>query len=433
MRKSQIGRPKVSIGTIVALIIAAPVLGVTLGAAPAHAQVSLDIRIGYAPPPLPYYEQPPLPGPDYIWVPGTWAWSDYIDDYYWVSGYWDMPPEQGLMWTPAWWGWDYGAYRFNQGYWGQEVGWYGGIDYGHGYHGHGWDGGHWDNGHVAYNRAVINVTNVNVTNVYYAPVSVNSTTVNRGPRVSYNGGAGGVTAQPRPEEMRVMNAPHIAPTQAQQQHVQQAAANPRAAASQITPTWNPPAVHRVGNDGTPIPRAAALAHGGVGVPRQNQQQQQRNPNTPSAMAPRQYQAAPANGQAQTHNGQAPRQMQQPPAQGYSHAAPQTHTPSPQGQYAPNYGRAAPQQYSPSPQGQYAPNYGRAAPPQYTPPQPRTPPQTHYQQQSQPAPNYGRAAPPQPQFHAVAPPPSPRPAPPPPPRPQPQPQPPHNDKDHRDHQ
>jgi len=408
MRNSQTGlaRPRVSIGTIVALMIAAPTLGVTLGAAPAHAQFSLDIRIGYAPPPLPYYEQPPLPGPDYIWVPGTWAWSDYLDDYYWVAGYWEMPPQPGLMWTPAWWGWDDGAYRYHQGYWGYEVGWYGGIDYGHGYHGHGWDGGHWDNGHVAYNRAVINVTNVNVTNVYYAPV-----TVNRGPRVSYNGGAGGVTAQPRPEEMRVMNAPHIAPTQAQQQHVQQAAANPRAAASQITPTWHPPAVHRVSTDGTPIPRAAALAHGGVGVPPQYQHQ---NPNTPAATAPRPNQAAPANGPAQNYNGQAPRPMQQQPAPGYSHAAPPTTAPSPQGQPVPTYSHTAPQQYAP--------------------PQPHTPPQQHFQQQGQPAPNYGHTAPPQPQFHA-APPPAPRPAPPPPPRPappRPAPPPPHNENEHHDH-
>ncbi len=39
-------------------------------------------------------------------------------DYYWVPGVWVAPPSVGLLWTPAWWGWNNGAYAFNQGYWG---------------------------------------------------------------------------------------------------------------------------------------------------------------------------------------------------------------------------------------------------------------------------------------------------------------------------
>jgi hypothetical protein len=81
-------------------------------------------------------------------VPGYWAWSDWIDDYYWVPGYWELPPRPGLFWTPAWWGWDDGAYVFHDGYWGPAIGYYGGINYGHGYFGHGWDGGYWRDGHV---------------------------------------------------------------------------------------------------------------------------------------------------------------------------------------------------------------------------------------------------------------------------------------------
>ncbi len=392
MRNSHTGhaRPRVSLGAVMALMIAAPLMGVTLGATAAHAQFNVDVRIGYAPPPLPDYEQPPLPGPDYIWVPG----------------YWDLPPEQGLMWTPAWWGWDYGAYRFHPGYWGYEVGWYGGIDYGYGYHGHGWDGGHWDHGHVAYNRAVINVNNVRVNNIYYAPVPAR-----QGPRVSYNGGAGGVTAQPRPEDMRGMNGPHIAPTQNQQQHMQQAARNPRAAASQITPAWNPPAVHRIGNDGAPIQRGAVPGRGGAGAPPQYQQQYQQrgqNPTTPNYGQNNGQNQRPQNerqmpqGQAAPYTAPTPRPIQQQPVPTYSHTAPQNYAPQQQGQNTPNYGRPAPQQYTPprAPQ-QPAPNYNRAAPPQ---------PQVHQ-------------APPQPQFHAAPPPPAPHPA------PAPKPQPPHNEHDH----
>jgi hypothetical protein len=109
------------------LALAGIAVGGALTAAPVEAQISFgfDIRIGYAPPPLPEYDQPPA-GPDYIWVPGYWAWSDWIDDYYWVPGYWELPPRPGLFWTPAWWGWDDGAYVFHDGYWGPAIGYYGG-------------------------------------------------------------------------------------------------------------------------------------------------------------------------------------------------------------------------------------------------------------------------------------------------------------------
>jgi len=255
-----------------ALALALPAVTIIMPAT-AQAQISfgINIRIGYPPPPIPIYAPPPLPEPGMIWVPGHWRWSDWIDDYYWVSGYWERPPQFGLLWTPAWWGWDNGAYLYHEGYWGREVGWYGGIDYGFGYHGHGWAGGRWEHGQLAYNTAVVNVGGAHVTNVYNERVTV----INNGPRVSYAGGAGGVRAQPTPGELRASQGPHIAPTQAQQQRFAQAASNPRARASAITPQWSPPAVHRVSPTGAPIPRAAALKQGGItaGAPPQYQRQQ----------------------------------------------------------------------------------------------------------------------------------------------------------------
>ncbi|MGC2080986.1 MAG: hypothetical protein WA728_34240, partial [Xanthobacteraceae bacterium] len=41
------------------------------------------ISVDVPPPPLPIYEQPIIPGPGYLWVPGYWAWSDDFG-YYWV-------------------------------------------------------------------------------------------------------------------------------------------------------------------------------------------------------------------------------------------------------------------------------------------------------------------------------------------------------------
>src|SRR6516164_8903102 len=35
------------------------------------------MSVDVPPPPLPVYEQPTIPGPGLIWVPGYWAWTDF--------------------------------------------------------------------------------------------------------------------------------------------------------------------------------------------------------------------------------------------------------------------------------------------------------------------------------------------------------------------
>jgi len=42
---------------------------------PTHAAVSFGISVGFAPPALPVYVQPPIPGEGYVWMPGYWAWG----------------------------------------------------------------------------------------------------------------------------------------------------------------------------------------------------------------------------------------------------------------------------------------------------------------------------------------------------------------------
>ncbi len=216
-----------------ALVIIAPTLALIAGAAHAQMGGELAIRIGRAPPPLPIYDQPPLPGRDYVWVPGYWAWSAAIDDYAWVEGFWEHPPRTGLLWTPAWWGWDSDAYLFHQGYWGRSVGWYGGIDYGHGYHGRGWEGGRWVGGHVAYRRH-----------------AERSRAPRPGPRISYSGGNGGIAARP-PGQGRP--GPRFEQTPAQQQREREAAGNPRAAAGAIDPAWRAANPHRIDPGRAPQP------------------------------------------------------------------------------------------------------------------------------------------------------------------------------------
>ena len=184
--------------------------------ATAVAQLNVVIRIG--PPALPIYEQPPCPAEGYIWTPGYWAYDYDVDDYYWVPGTWVEAPQVGYLWTPGYWGWGGDRFIFHEGYWGPQVGFYGGISYGFGYFGHGYDGGRWDNGRFFYNRSVNNVNVTNIRNVYNTTV-INNVTVNR---VSYNGGNGGINDRPRPEEEAADRERHVAPVAAQTRHIQDA-------------------------------------------------------------------------------------------------------------------------------------------------------------------------------------------------------------------
>ena len=88
-----------------------------------------------------------------------------------------------------------GFYVWNDGYWGPEVGFYGGVNYGFGYTGVGYQGGYWHGGAFFYNRAVANFGSVNIVNVYSTPVRVHERS-----QVSFNGGQGGLRARPSVEE-----------------------------------------------------------------------------------------------------------------------------------------------------------------------------------------------------------------------------------------
>src|SRR5580658_7936939 len=155
------------------------------------AQVGINISVNLAPPELPVYEQPPIPAVGYLWTPGYWGSNG-------------------------------GAFVWNEGYWGTQMGFYGGVNYGYGYGGVGFEGGYWQGGQLFYNRSVVNVGTTNITNVYNKTV-INNVTVTR---VSYNGGSGGVQAQPTPGELAAAHAQHLPPTAAQNQQVQVARSNP---------------------------------------------------------------------------------------------------------------------------------------------------------------------------------------------------------------
>ena len=194
-----------------AFFMAAPML--VLPVSQAHAGVF--ISVGFAPPVLPVYAQPPLPAPGYIWTPGYWAYGDA--GYYWVPGVWVHPPRVGVLWTPGYWGFTGGFYAWHPGYWGPHVGFYGGVNYGFGYGGVGFCGGEWRGGVFAYNRAVANFGGVRVTNVYEDRTIVERDTIVNVNHVSYNGG-GGIGVRPSPMEMQAEHEQHFQPTGNQMQH-----------------------------------------------------------------------------------------------------------------------------------------------------------------------------------------------------------------------
>ena len=190
-----------------------------IGAIAPSASAEFAVSITIAPPPLPVYEQPVMPGDGFIWTPGYWAYGP--EGYFWVPGTWVQAPAFGLLWTPGYWGWSGGVYAWNAGYWGRHIGFYGGVNYGFGYTGRGYEGGYWQGNRFFYNRSVNNVNVTNVTNVYNKTV-VNNVTVNK---VSYNGGTGGIAARPTAAEQSVAHEVHQPPTAAQTQHHQAASTN----------------------------------------------------------------------------------------------------------------------------------------------------------------------------------------------------------------
>ena len=251
-----------------AAMVAAPMLTLSIP----QAQAGIFISVNFAPPVLPVYVQPPLPAPGYIWTPGYWAYGDA--GYYWVPGVWVQPPTVGLLWTPGYWGYAGGVYGWRAGYWGPHVGFYGGVNYGHGYDGDGYRGGRWEGNSFAYNQAVTNINN-NTTVVHntYNETVINNVTVNK---VSYNG-PGGTTAVATPAQRQAAAEPHVPPTPLQRQHVQEAAKNPAlfARANQGKPpiaatpkpaVFNAPGVIAAHGAAPMPPRPAVDAHGYPGAP-----------------------------------------------------------------------------------------------------------------------------------------------------------------------
>lgn len=133
-----------------------------------------------------------------------------------------MSPYVGALWTPGYWVEDDNRYAWHGGYWGNTIGFYGGVNYGYGYSGRGYQGGYWRDRSFRYNRAANNIGQTRVVNTYNVVVTQN-TSINH---VSYNGGAGGIRMRPTSLEQALAGKTHTGPTTLQLQHEQSARVNP---------------------------------------------------------------------------------------------------------------------------------------------------------------------------------------------------------------
>ncbi len=332
-------------------------LALLISLIPASSYAGVFISVGFAPPVLPVYVQPPCPEPGLMWTPGYWAYGD--EGYYWVPGAWVPVPYEGALWTPPYWGWSSGLYVYHPGYWGLHVGYYGGVNYGFGYMGIGFVGGEWRGHEFAYNTAVVNVNRTVIRNTYVNETIVHNTTIINNNHVAYSGGPGGIQHQPTAQEQVAMHEAHVAPTSFQQQHMQAARADH--------------ASYFNANHGHPqnVAMARPLQAQHVPPPAQNARAaMSTNGNNAGHTAP----AYPS----QNRQGYQP---QAHPAQSYQQSRP---APQGQPQSRPEYqSRPAPSyqpQSRPEPQSRPAPSYQ----PQSRP-EPQTRPAPRPEQQSRPAP------------------------------------------------
>jgi hypothetical protein len=267
-----------------------------------------------APPEFPEYEQPPPPEENLIWTPGYWGWNQDISDYYWVPGTWVAAPIVGYLWTPGyWWVVRRGVYAWRVGYWGPHVGFYGGINYGHGYFGRGYVGGSWRDGRMLYNSAVTHMGKFQSSNAYNQPVANNASA---GPRVSYAGGG----AQPNAAELAAAAEYHIPPTAAQLQHFHAAHDNPAMRASSNNgqpPLGATPRPGEISSD--PLPRAQhagtlSITHSTFPQPSRSARTDVPHKAAPAAPTPAAAhpQNQPSTPQPQAHVAQAPAEQQSAP-------------------------------------------------------------------------------------------------------------------------
>ena len=91
-------------------------LAASVFAAPAYAQISVNINIA---PPAPQYEVVPTLAPGYVWAPGYWGWSG--ERHVWVRGR-SIRQREGFVWAPDRWEQRDRNYFRTAGHWERDKG-----------------------------------------------------------------------------------------------------------------------------------------------------------------------------------------------------------------------------------------------------------------------------------------------------------------------
>lgn len=91
------------------------VLAVSTVAAPAFAQISVNIRVA---PPAPLYEAVPVMPPGHVWAPGYWSWHG--DRHIWIHGR-TMVQRDGYRWEPDRWEQRGAVYVRQPGRWERDA------------------------------------------------------------------------------------------------------------------------------------------------------------------------------------------------------------------------------------------------------------------------------------------------------------------------
>jgi len=73
------------------------------------------VAVSQPPPPPVVEEVVPAPGPDYVWIVGSWGW--YGGRWVWVRGHWAVPPRRGAVWVASRWEQHRGRGVWIEGHW----------------------------------------------------------------------------------------------------------------------------------------------------------------------------------------------------------------------------------------------------------------------------------------------------------------------------
>jgi hypothetical protein len=95
------------------LSLAAALLAASSVLARAETNIGFGVNIGFpapgvvvapeTPPPPQYEAVPPSPAPNFVWIPGHWAWRKHWHKWSWRHGHWAASPFAGAAWVPGHW------------------------------------------------------------------------------------------------------------------------------------------------------------------------------------------------------------------------------------------------------------------------------------------------------------------------------------------